>query len=315
MYPFTTKLAQQGALPHFPLTLQHDQQQPATQHSLTAHTRFGDDPSCLSLVQLRAILNYGTQDQITTYPPPTYTRGSIKIKHWCSKSIKRQYSLFNTESLQQSSTVMRCNVERLISHKHVNITYITSSDNSRHNITHPFRVTAGSAPLAAIQIFSLGSTKRLVVTVMRRPIGAQRRLDVLQNWKISCTLPGIEPQIAHPLAQLLYSYHFLYPCQNEYACCLTGVWTWSYIKGRPQIVFENGVLRNMFGRKREEVRGEWGRLHDEDLHGFYCSSKIFAWSNQKWGGRSMWNVEGRSNTHTGFRGGTWRKAATWMTSA
>ena len=34
---------------------------------------------------------------------------------------------------------------------------------------------------------------------------------------------------------------------------------------------ENGVLRNILGRKREKVRGEWSRLHDEELRGF-CSS-------------------------------------------
>jgi len=30
-------------------------------------------------------------------------------------------------------------------------------------------------------------------------------------------------------------------------------------------VFENRVLRKIFGPKREEVTGEWGRLHDIDI--------------------------------------------------
>ena len=36
-------------------------------------------------------------------------------------------------------------------------------------------------------------------------------------------------------------------------------------------VFENRVLRGIFGPKRDEVTGEWGKLHDEELHDFYPS--------------------------------------------
>jgi hypothetical protein len=31
-------------------------------------------------------------------------------------------------------------------------------------------------------------------------------------------------------------------------------------------VFENRVQRKIFGRKTEEVAGDWRRLHNEDLH-------------------------------------------------
>jgi hypothetical protein len=31
-------------------------------------------------------------------------------------------------------------------------------------------------------------------------------------------------------------------------------------------VFENRVLRRIFGPKRDEVTGEWRRLHKEELH-------------------------------------------------
>jgi len=40
-------------------------------------------------------------------------------------------------------------------------------------------------------------------------------------------------------------------------------------------VFENRVLRNIFGPKREEVRGEWRKLHKEKLHGLFSSLIIF----------------------------------------
>jgi hypothetical protein len=37
-------------------------------------------------------------------------------------------------------------------------------------------------------------------------------------------------------------------------------------------VFENRVLRKIFGPKREEAAGDWRRLHNEDLHNLYYSS-------------------------------------------
>jgi hypothetical protein len=33
-------------------------------------------------------------------------------------------------------------------------------------------------------------------------------------------------------------------------------------------MFENRVLRRIFGHKREEVAGGWRRLHNEELHNF-----------------------------------------------
>jgi len=39
-------------------------------------------------------------------------------------------------------------------------------------------------------------------------------------------------------------------------------------------VFENRVLRRVFGSKRDEVRGEWRKLHDEELNDLYCSPNI-----------------------------------------
>jgi hypothetical protein len=39
-------------------------------------------------------------------------------------------------------------------------------------------------------------------------------------------------------------------------------------------VFENGVLRRIFGPKRDEVIGDWRKLHNEELHNVYGSSSI-----------------------------------------
>jgi hypothetical protein len=39
-------------------------------------------------------------------------------------------------------------------------------------------------------------------------------------------------------------------------------------------VFENRVLRTIFGPKRDEVTGRWRKLHNEELHNLYTSPSI-----------------------------------------
>jgi hypothetical protein len=39
-------------------------------------------------------------------------------------------------------------------------------------------------------------------------------------------------------------------------------------------VFENRVLRRLFGSKRDEVKGEWRKLHNEELRDLYSSPSI-----------------------------------------
>jgi len=40
-------------------------------------------------------------------------------------------------------------------------------------------------------------------------------------------------------------------------------------------VFQNRVLRRMVGPKREELTGEWRKLHKEELYDLYSSLNIF----------------------------------------
>jgi hypothetical protein len=53
---------------------------------------------------------------------------------------------------------------------------------------------------------------------------------------------------------------------------LYGNETWSLTLGekRRLRVFENGVLREIFEPKRDEVTGEWKELHNEKLHDLYA---------------------------------------------
>ena len=39
-------------------------------------------------------------------------------------------------------------------------------------------------------------------------------------------------------------------------------------------VFDNRVLRKIFGPKRDEVTGEWRRLHTKELYDLYSSPNI-----------------------------------------
>jgi len=57
---------------------------------------------------------------------------------------------------------------------------------------------------------------------------------------------------------------------------LYGCETWflTLREGRRLWVFENRVLRRIFGRKWGEVTGEWRKLHNEERNGLYCSSNI-----------------------------------------
>jgi hypothetical protein len=52
-------------------------------------------------------------------------------------------------------------------------------------------------------------------------------------------------------------------------------------------VFENWVLRRIFGLKRDEVAGEWRKLHNEELHDLYSSpsiSRIIKARRMRWAG-------------------------------
>jgi hypothetical protein len=57
---------------------------------------------------------------------------------------------------------------------------------------------------------------------------------------------------------------------------LYGCETWSLTlrKEHKLRVFENRVLRRIFGPKRDGVTGGWRKLHNEELHDFYPSSSI-----------------------------------------
>jgi hypothetical protein len=79
---------------------------------------------------------------------------------------------------------------------------------------------------------------------------------------------------------------------------LDGCETWSLtLREEHRLrVFENRVLRRIFGPKRDGVTGEWRRLHNEELNDLYSSPNII-WMiksrRMRWAGHVACMGEGR----------------------
>jgi hypothetical protein len=52
------------------------------------------------------------------------------------------------------------------------------------------------------------------------------------------------------------------------------IWSVTLSEERKLSVFENKLLRRIFGTKSDEVTGEWRKLHNEELNDLYSSSNI-----------------------------------------
>jgi len=64
------------------------------------------------------------------------------------------------------------------------------------------------------------------------------------------------------------------------------IWSLTLREERKLKVFENMVLRRIFGPRRDEVTGEWRRLRNEELNNFYSSPNIVRVikSRMRWAG-------------------------------
>jgi hypothetical protein len=61
-------------------------------------------------------------------------------------------------------------------------------------------------------------------------------------------------------------------------------------------VFENRMLRRVFGPKRVEVTGEWTKLHNEELYDLYSSPNIVRMiksRTMRWAGHAALMAEDR----------------------
>jgi hypothetical protein len=66
-------------------------------------------------------------------------------------------------------------------------------------------------------------------------------------------------------------------------------------------LFENRVLRRIFGPKRDEETGSWRKLHNEELHNLYSSPSIIKVIKSR---RIRWSGHvarmGRRGIHVGY---------------
>ena len=79
---------------------------------------------------------------------------------------------------------------------------------------------------------------------------------------------------------------------------LYGCETWSLTlrEERRLRVFENRVLRSVFGPKRDEVTGEWRKLHNEELSDLYSLPnfvRVVKSRRMRWAGHVACMGEGR----------------------
>ena len=73
-------------------------------------------------------------------------------------------------------------------------------------------------------------------------------------------------------------------------------------------VFENRVLRRVFGPKRDEVTGEWRKLHNEELSDLYSLlniARVVKSRRMRWAGHVA--LMGRGEACTGFWWGNLRE--------
>jgi hypothetical protein len=100
------------------------------------------------------------------------------------------------------------------------------------------------------------------------------------------------------------------------AVVLYGYETWS-LTFREECrlrVFENRVLRKIFGSKRDEVIGEWIKLHNEELYDLYCSPniiRVIKSRKMRWTGHVA--HMGEEKCLQGFGGDTWGEKISWKT--
>jgi len=72
------------------------------------------------------------------------------------------------------------------------------------------------------------------------------------------------------------------------------------------------VLRRMFGPRRDEVTGEWRRLHNEELNDLYCSPNVVRVIKlRRMRGLCMWRVWVRRGGFIGSWLGNRRERDHW----
>jgi hypothetical protein len=129
------------------------------------------------------------------------------------------------------------------------------------------------------------------------------RLKYTIKRDISIRSEGIERGVAdHLCSSLLYKYIKIKIYRIiTLPVVLYGCKTWSLtLRGESGLrVVEKRVLRRIFGPERDEVTGDWRKLHNKELNDLYCSpnivrvikARIMGWTCSMYGG-GEWCIQG-----------------------
>jgi hypothetical protein len=149
--------------------------------------------------------------------------------------------------------------------------------------------------------------------MVKRASWTSRRLIMTWDYKVSNL---IRTHISIIVSSHYIAYNTLHIIRNILLCtaciihialdCITCTWnvlygceTWSVIlKEEHRLrVFQNRVLRRIFGSMRDEVTGGWRKLHNEELHNLYSSQSIIRMIKSRrmsWAGHSARMMRNRS---------------------
>jgi len=99
----------------------------------------------------------------------------------------------------------------------------------------------------------------------------------------------------------LNSWNIIFP-RVVYGC---QTWSVTLREERRLKVFQNRVLRRIFGAKRDKVTGKWRKLHNEELNDLYCSPNIVRVIKSRrirWAGHVARMGDKKGEVIQGFRG-------------
>ena len=121
----------------------------------------------------------------------------------------------------------------------------------------------------------------------------KHRLCVTLGW----TFPPFHQKI-HFIRTYTKHVKCIYVLSRLYGC---ETWSLTLREERRLRVFENRVLRRVFGPKRDEVTGEWRKLHNEELRDLYSLRnivRVVKSRRMRWAGHVA--RMGRGEVYTGF---------------
>ena len=132
-----------------------------------------------------------------------------------------------------------------------------------------------------------------IIVISQRINPAVQYVSFCIEWETvyPCVCPCVYNSVQNLLSSSLLSKNFKIKIHRTIILpvVLCGCETWSLTlrEERKLRVFENMVLRRIFGPRRDEVTGEWRRLHTEELNDLYSSPnfvRVIKSRRMRWAG-------------------------------